>query len=51
MECGAFPPAMIDKIYQSDTKLVQACYSPPICTGVKAKVVEGNPEPAHISTS
>lgn len=43
--------AMIDKIYQSDTKLGQARYSPPICTGVKTKVVEGNPDPAHISTS
>jgi len=43
--------AMIDKIYQSDTKLGQARYSPPICTGVKTKVIEGNPDPAHISTS
>ncbi|HEX3888596.1 MAG TPA: IS1 family transposase [Phenylobacterium sp.] len=43
--------AMIDKIYKSDTKLGQARYSPPICTGTKKKVIEGNPDPAHISTS
>lgn len=43
--------AMIDKQYQSDTKLGQARYSPPICTGVKTKVIEGSPDPAHISTS
>ena len=43
--------AMIDKIYQSDTKLGQARYSPPICTGVKTKIIEGDPDPAHISTS
>jgi IS1 family transposase len=43
--------AMIDKIYKSDTKLGQARYSPPICAGTKKKVIEGNPDPAHISTS
>jgi hypothetical protein len=26
-------------------------YSPPICTGVEKRVVRGDPDPAHISTS
>ena len=43
--------AMLDKVYASDTKQGQARYSPPICTGTKTKIIEGNPDPAHISTS
>jgi IS1 family transposase len=43
--------AMLDKVYQSDSAKGQARYSPPVCIGTKTKVVEGNPDPAHISTS
>jgi IS1 family transposase len=43
--------ATIDKIYKTDYATSKGRYSPPICTGVKKKVVEGNPDQAHISTS
>ena len=43
--------ATIQKIYRTDPKIPAGRYSPPICTGVKKNVVEGDPDPAHVSTS
>ena len=42
--------ATIEKIYKTDFGS-KGRYSPPVCTGVKTKIVEGNPDKAHISTS
>jgi len=43
--------ATIEKIYRTDPAAARGRYSPPICTGVRKHTVEGNPDPAHISTS
>ena len=43
--------ATIEKIYKTDPAAARGRYSPPICTGVKKHTVEGNPDPAHVSTS
>ena len=43
--------ALLDKIYKSDPNSTKGRYSPPVCVGAKKRPVEGNPDPAHISTS
>jgi IS1 family transposase len=43
--------ATIEKIYKPDPRVPPGRYSPPVCTGAKKHAVEGNPDPAHISTS
>lgn len=43
--------AMLEKAYRTDQKAGQGRYSPPVCIGTKTKVVEGQPDAAHISTS
>jgi len=43
--------ATIQKIYKTDPAAARGRYSPPICTGVKKHTVEGDPDPAHVSTS
>lgn len=43
--------ATIQKIYKTDPKAAAGRYSPPVCTGVKKNVVEGDPDLAHVSTS
>lgn len=48
---GDIDYAVIHKIYGTDPQAPRGRYSPPICTGVKVHRIEGNPDPAHISTS
>lgn len=43
--------ATLEKVYRTDPKAAQGRYSPPVCIGTKTKVVEGQPDEAHISTS
>ena len=43
--------AALEKIYKTDPKIPAGRYSPPICTGAKKHRREGNPDPAHVSTS
>jgi IS1 family transposase len=43
--------ATIQKIYKTDPAAARGRYSPPVCTGVKTTVIEGEPDPAHVSTS
>jgi IS1 family transposase len=43
--------ATIQKIYKTDPAAARGRYSPPVCTGVKKNVIEGDPDPAHVSTS
>jgi IS1 family transposase len=43
--------AQLHKIYGSANKGGQTRYSPPPCIGIKKKIISGNPDPAHISTS
>jgi len=42
--------AQIQKLYGS-TEVTPGRYSPPICTGVKKRVVRGEPDEEHVSTS
>jgi len=42
--------AQLNKIYRQDRD-GEARYSPPVCVGCETKVVEGDPDPAEISTS
>jgi len=42
--------AVLQKIYGSDPQ-GQKRYSPATCLGTEMKVIKGNPDPAHISTS
>jgi IS1 family transposase len=42
--------AQLVKIYK-ETKGEPGRYSPPVCVGAKSKVITGNPDPAHVSTS
>ena len=42
--------ATSQKIYKTDPAAARR-YSPPICTGVKKTVIEGDPDERHISTS
>jgi hypothetical protein len=44
--------AMLHKIYgKTGETSPESRYSPPKCNGTKKKVIMGNPDPAHISTS
>jgi IS1 family transposase len=43
--------ATIQKIYKTDPAAAAGRYSPPVCTGVKKTVIEGDPDQAHVSTS
>ncbi len=43
--------AMLKKLYGKPETGAETRYSPPKCNGTKKKVVLGNPDPAHISTS
>ncbi len=42
--------AMLQKVYGTPTE-GQKRYSPPECIGITTKVIEGKPDPKHISTS
>lgn len=43
--------ATLEKVYRTDPRAAAGRYSPPVCIGTKTKVVEGAPDPDHISTS
>lgn len=43
--------ATLEKVYKTDPAAARGRYSPPICTGAKKHVVEGDPDLAHVSTS
>lgn len=43
--------ATIEKIYKTDPAAARGRYSPPVCTGVKKRTIEGDPDQAHVSTS
>jgi IS1 family transposase len=43
--------ATLEKVYRTDPRAAQGRYSPPVCTGIRMKVVEGDPDPKHVSTS
>ncbi len=43
--------ATIEKIYRTDPAAARGRYGPPVCIGAKKNVIEGNPDPAHVSTS
>jgi hypothetical protein len=43
--------AQIQKIYAADPKDGRGKYSPAICTGIKTKVLKGDPDPSRVSTS
>jgi IS1 family transposase len=43
--------AMIDKIYKADPAMAQGRYSPPTCTGIRKRRIEGRPDMAQVSTS
>ena len=43
--------AMINKIYGTSPESAKGRYSPAECIGVKKERVEGDPDPAHVSTS
>lgn len=43
--------ATIQKIYKTDPAAARGRYSPPVCTGVKKQVIEGDPDQDHVSTS
>lgn len=47
---GEVDYAMLTKLYGAG-EVGAGRYSPPICIGTKTKVVRGNPDPDHISTS
>lgn len=42
---------MLQKIYGSSPESAKGRYSPAECIGIERKVIEGNPDPKHISTS
>lgn len=48
---GGIDYALIQKIYGTAPEAVRGRYSPAVCTGVKKERIEGNPDPAHVSTS
>jgi len=48
---GGIDYAIIDKIYRTAPEMRQGRYSPPVCTGVRKRMVEGAPDPKHVSTS
>jgi IS1 family transposase len=43
--------AVLEKVYRTDPAAKQGRYSPPVCTGAKKRVIEGEPDQAHVSTS
>jgi IS1 family transposase len=43
--------ATLEKVYRTDPRAAAGRYSPPVCIGTRTRVVEGNPDEAHISTS
>ena len=43
--------AQLQKIYSGEGPEGQKRYSPPVCTGTNTQVIEGEPDPEHISTS
>ena len=43
--------AMLIKKYGSAGENANARYSPPVCLGAQKKIIEGTPDPDHISTS
>jgi hypothetical protein len=43
--------AQLVKIYGASSESAKGRYSPAECTGTKKKVIEGKPDPKHISTS
>ncbi|MBX6370211.1 MAG: DDE-type integrase/transposase/recombinase [Rhodospirillales bacterium] len=43
--------AMLEKIYGAAPESVRGRYSPAECIGTRTRVVEGRPNPAHVSTS
>lgn len=43
--------AMLQKIYGTSPESAKGRYSPAECIGCKAEVIEGKPDPKHISTS
>ena len=47
---GEVDYAMLQKIY-NDTTEGQKRYSPAVCIGCERKVIDGYPDPAHVSTS
>ncbi|MDZ4762467.1 MAG: IS1 family transposase [Alphaproteobacteria bacterium] len=48
---GQVDYAIIEKIYGTDTSAPKGRYSPPICTGAKKRVIQGDPDQSEISTS
>lgn len=43
--------AMLNKIFARDPYTGPGRYSPPVVVGTRMEVIQGNPDPAHISTS
>lgn len=43
--------AQIQKTYATDPAAARGRYSPPVCTGIKTRILKGDPDPARISTS
>lgn len=48
---GDIDYAVIQKIYGTAPEAARGRYSPAVCTGVRKERVEGDPDPAHVSTS
>ncbi len=42
--------AQLQKIYGAPSEN-ETCYSPAVCIGCDMKIVSGNPDPNHVSTS
>lgn len=43
--------ATLEKVYRTDPAATRGRYSPPVCVGTRTRVVEGDPDPKHVSTS
>lgn len=43
--------ATLEKVYRTDPAAARGRYSPPVCIGTRTRVVEGDPDPRHVSTS
>lgn len=43
--------ATLEKVYRTDPAAARGRYSPPVCIGARKRVVEGDPDQAHVSTS
>ena len=48
---GLLAYAMLNKIYGHETREEQRRYSPPECIGADKKVIAGDPDKSHVSTS